>query len=159
MLLSKICMNSPIIVTSAKTINVVCVVSFLVGQETRFTSSRDLQKKSSTFLPACPVKMIAVEMQKPPIKSTARRATGWLLYMRRIRISMAATSAAIRIFALSQLTGVVSALVLGILLNMGIERFILALGRDSRSRTYNLRFWRPMLCQLSYTPNWSPTNA
>src|SRR5450830_1704826 len=25
-------------------------------------------------------------------------------------------------------------------------------GRGSRNRTYNLRFWRPTLCQLSYTP-------
>src|SRR3954447_12010722 len=25
-------------------------------------------------------------------------------------------------------------------------------GRGDRTRTYNLRFWRPLLCQLSYTP-------
>src|SRR5262249_60599065 len=25
-------------------------------------------------------------------------------------------------------------------------------GRGDRTRTYNLRFWRPLLCQFSYTP-------
>src|SRR6476620_11008219 len=29
-------------------------------------------------------------------------------------------------------------------------------GRGSRNRTYNLRFWRPTLCQLSYTPPSNP---
>ena len=29
---------------------------------------------------------------------------------------------------------------------------ILVLGRGDRTRTYNQRFWRPLLYQLSYTP-------
>ena len=30
-------------------------------------------------------------------------------------------------------------------------------GRSDRTRTYNPRFWRPVLYQLSYTPKVSPT--
>src|SRR5690554_7053382 len=49
----------------------------------------------------------------------------------------------------------VSTLLLDIFLRpapQGVVACDMSCGRGSRNRTYNLRFWRPTLCQLSYTP-------
>ena len=35
----------------------------------------------------------------------------------------------------------------------GLQNHRFSRWQGSRNRTYNLRFWRPTLCQLSYTPN------